>query len=506
MRSGLSDSGALTRFYGRRENSIIFLCGCMLVALSVSMVPSLLVALIDGEDPSIMGLPIIIGLLLGMPILMSYRMSTVVRPPDALAMMAALWLSCFLFGMTPFLMCGMTFVDALFESASGFTTTGVDVVSDFTQLPDCILFWRSTCAWIGGIVIILIFMLLMPMVGGGTRTALGNETSGSSGAYNRSMRLRDAALQFIAVYMILTFLMAVILLIMSYSPFEAITLAFSTISTGGFMAAPVEFTPLLKIVILIFMFLGATNFYLHYRVAYQRDISAYRKNEEFMGTLFWCLLMSFVLFFVLNPDVMAGNVFETYLDALFMTVSASSTTGFSYEDFGSWHYTAMAILYLLAFVGASSGSTAGGIKISRLIIATKAIGRSFSQIVRPNAVVDITMDGGKVPNETIRNTMMVIMLFVVTIIGFSLLFMVFGYNGTDSVSCSIALISNFGSAVGQFGPEYGYGSAPEFLKVVMVLMMWIGRLEILVAMAIMSPRIWKEQVRNFKYNRWKSNQ
>ena len=102
--------------------------------------------------------------------------------------------------------------------------------------------------------------------------------------------------------------------------------------------------------------------------------------------------------------------------------------------------------------------------------------------------------------------MMVIMLFVVTIIGFSLLFMVFGYNGTDSVSCSIALISNFGSAVGQFGPEYGYGSAPEFLKVVMVLMMWIGRLEILVAMAIMSPRIWKEQVRNFKYNRWKSNQ
>ncbi len=505
MRGISTNANGFSRFYSRRENSIVFLFGGMLTALAIAMVPSLLVSITRSESLLIMGVPILLGLVIGIPLLMRYRLASVVRPPDALAMMAVLWLSCFIFGMLPFMMYGMSFVDALFESASGFTTTGVDVIQDFTELPYCILFWRSTSAWIGGIMIILIFMLLMPMVGGGTRNVLGNETSGSSGAYNMSMRLRDAAVQFTIVYFFLTLVMAIILFCLGYSLFESITLAFSTISTGGFMASSVEFTPVLKIVILVFMFLGATNFYLHYRAVYKRDITVYGKSEEFMGIMIWCFVMSFVLFVLLNPDF-EGNLALKYLDSLFMTVSASSTTGFAPEDFGAWHYTSMAVLYLLAFVGASAGSTAGGIKMSRLIIAVRTIGHSFIQIIRPNTVTHVMMDGMEVPKDVVRNAMTVIMLFILTIIGFSLFFMAFGYPGTESISCSVALISNFGSAVGEFGPLSGYGSAPDVLKVVMVLMMWIGRLEILVAMAILSPRVWKEQVRNFRHNRWKGSQ
>jgi trk system potassium uptake protein TrkH len=494
--SGYADGVA--KYYRRKENSLLFLCGGILVALAITMVPSLLIAALKGDSLAIMGVPILIGLMLGAPLVMRYRLATVIRPPDALAMMAVLWITCFVFGMLPFVMCGMSVVDALFESASGFTTTGVDVFPDYTVFPDCILFWRSTSAWLGGIMIILIFMFLMPMVGGGTRTALGNETSGSSGgAYNRTMRLRDAALQFILVYVLLTSVMALILVLMGYSLFEAITLAFCTLSTGGFMASSVVFTPALKIVILIFMFLGATNFYLHYRAVFQRDIH-YGKSEEFMGVLVWCIVMSFVLFFLLNPDPL-NNVFDNYLDSLFMTVSASSTTGYSYEDFGSWHYASMIVLYLLAIVGASSGSTAGGIKISRVIIALKALRRSFEQVIRPNAVNPIRMDGNNVPDDVVKNVLIVIMLFGMTIIGFSLLFMVFGYSGTGSISCSIALISNFGTAVGEFAA--GYGVAPNIIKLIMIVMMWFGRLEILVAMAILSPRVWKDQYLNFKKNR-----
>ena len=132
MRSTIRDAGGLMRFYSRRENSMMFLFGGMSIALAVAMVPSLLVAVIKEESLTIMGVPIIIGLVIGIPILSRYRLASVVRPPDALAMMAVLWLSCFLFGMLPFMMFGMSFVDALFESASGFTTTGVDVISDFT--------------------------------------------------------------------------------------------------------------------------------------------------------------------------------------------------------------------------------------------------------------------------------------------------------------------------------------------------------------------------------------
>ena len=505
MRSSTHNASGLTRFYNRKENSVMFLFGGMLIALSLAMVPSLVVAILEGESLDIMVVPIVMGLVFGVPIFMRHRLASVVRPPDALAMMAVLWLTCFLFGMLPYLMFGMSFVDALFESASAFTTTGVDVIPDLIELPQCILFWKVTSSWVGGIMIILIFMLLMPMVGGGTRTALGNETSGSSGAYNMTMRLRDAAIQFTQVYFMLTMVMTLILICMGYTLYESITVSMCTISSGGFLVVPIEFTTGLKIIILIFMFLGAINFYLHYRAMFQKELTVYRGSGEFKAIVAWCLFMSFVLFFMLNPDL-SGNLPEKYLNSLFMTVSASSTAGFSFEDFGSWHYSAMAVLYLLAFVGASAGSTAGGIKMSRLIIASKAIAHSFVQILRPNSISHITFDGSEVPKDVVRNALIVIMLFIITIVGFALLFMVFGYQGEESISCSVALISNFGSAVGEFGPLSGYGSAPAVLKLIMVLMMWMGRLEVLVALAIMSPRIWKEQFRNVMHGRWKSSQ
>lgn len=501
MATASNDVRWSVRFKNRRENSLLFLCGGVLTALALVMIPSLLVAMIKDEDLAIIVLPMVLGLIIGVPLIMRYRIATVVRPPDALAMMAVLWVTCFIYGMLPYIMCGLSLVDALFESASGFTTAGVDVVQDFTTLPYCILFWRSTTAWLGGIIIILIFMLLMPMVGGGTRSALGNEMSGSSGGhYNRSMRLRDAAIQFILIYLVLTLIMVFILLLLSFSLYDAVTLSFSTISATGFLSSPVEFTTSLKIVIVIFMFLGATNFYLHYRVVYQKDLSIYKKNEEFKTIVVWCLVMSLILMLLVNPEPFNG-IAHNYLDALFVTISASSTTGFSYVDFNSWHYTSMMILYLVAFVGASSGSTAGGIKITRLIIATKAIVRSFSQILRPNTVTSLRLDGIDVPEYTIRNTLLVIVLFTVTILGFALVFMMSGYSGAGSISCSIALISNFGCSVGEFASGYGIASNP--LKMVMILMMWMGRLEVLVALAILSPRVWKEQYLNVRHGRHK---
>lgn len=454
MRDSTHNASGRTRFYNRKESSVMFLFGGMLIALSLAMVPSLLIAIFEGENLEIMLVPIAVGTVFGLPMFMRHRLASVVRPPDALVMMAVLWLTCFLFGMLPYLMFGMSFVDALFESASAFTTTGVDVIPDLMELPQCVLLWRATSSWVGGIMIILIFMLLMPMVGGGTRTALGNETSGSSSAYNMTMRLRDAAIQFTQVYFMLTMVMALILVCMGYTLYESITVSMCTISCGGFLVVPIEFTTGLKIIILIFMFLGATNFYLHYRAVFQKELSVYKDSGEFKSLVIWCLVMSLILFFILNPDL-SGNLFEKYLNSLFMTVSASSTAGFSFEDFGTWHHGAMAILYLLAFIGASAGSTAGGIKMSRLIIVSKAIARSFVQIVRPNTVSPITFDGGDVPKEMVRNSMIVIMLFIVTVMGFSLLFMVFGFQGKESITCSVAMISNFGASAGEFGPLAG---------------------------------------------------
>lgn len=505
MLNSASDIRSNTRLGTKREGSLLCLCGGMLMCLAIAMIPSLFVALLNGEDVWIMGVPIVIGLLLGSPLFIRWRIASRVRPPDVLAMMAVIWLTCFVFGMVPFIMAGLPFIDSLFESASGFTTTGVDSVVDVFELPKCILFWRCTTSWIGGIMIILIFMLLMPMVGGGTRSVIANETSGSTNSSNRSMRLKDAAVQFIRVYVFLTFLMAGILMLMSYSIYDAIALSFTTISTGGFLASPTEFTPALKIVIMAFMFLGATNFYLHYRAIYQKDLSVYGRNKEFKVYVFWCIGMAFVLLFLVGEDIL-GEGIDGYVNSLFMVVSASSTTGHSYIDFGLWSYPAMVVLYIIALIGASAGSTSGGMKISRMVITLKALSKSFVTVLRPHTVSNITMDGSVVPKETVRGNLIVVMMFVFTTLIFSLIMILCGYNGTDSISCVIAMISNFGTAVGQFGPAYGYAAAPEYLKMLLILMMWIGRLEILVALAILSPRVWKELIRDFRYSKWKNSQ
>ena len=244
----------------RLKNSSMYVVGYILLALGVGMIPCLIFNLINDEPFHPFLWPILVCILLWVVIMLTFRMPDIVRPVDGLVMVAVMWVVAIAVGSIPFTVSGMNPIDAIFESTSGITTTGSTIMDDIESWPSGILLWRSMMQWIGGMIIIIIFMLILPMIGFGGRELFGNETSGS-GSVNLSIKLRDAAKQFIIIYLMLTFVLIFILLGLGMTVFEGLCLALSTISTGGFMCkgdSVIGYSTLIKIAVMFFMFLGGT--------------------------------------------------------------------------------------------------------------------------------------------------------------------------------------------------------------------------------------------------------
>lgn len=254
------------------------------------------------------------------------------RAINGLVVVAESWIMVFAIGMIPYVMSGMSPIDAMFESISGFTTTGMSIMSEVESWPMSVLFWRSLTQWIGGIAVIIIFMYILPMLGMG-RTFFYNELSGS-GSSDYSVRMRSAAKSFVVVYGILSMIDLLLLLVCGVEPMEAMCLMFSTISTGGLMCTNyslVEYSDWIHIITIVFMFLGCTNFYLHYRAIYRHNKRVYRSNSEFKSMTFWFVLISVIVYLILinhivNTGVGLGDItleehFENFKNALFTVVS-----------------------------------------------------------------------------------------------------------------------------------------------------------------------------------------
>ena len=478
----------------KKESSPLCMIGIVIFGLSLSLIPSLIVSLINNEDAMITLLPIIFGAIVGFTLLSTFKMSEIMRPVTVLVSLAALWITCILYGTIPFLNAGMTFVDGLFESASGFTTTGSTIITDLSEWPKTILFWRCSMNWIGGIIIILIVMLYLPMVGLGAKSVIGNETAGS-GSSSISIRLRDAAKQFISIYMLLSISLGLLLIVMGYPPFQAVTLAMSTISTGGFLAANIEFTIGLKLILIVFMFMGGTNFYLHFRAVYMRTLKVYSKNEEFIVTSIWMALMAGLFFFILRDNI-DMSIPDTIVDAIFVSVSTTTTTGFIPTNYVLPPMAVM-LMFLLAFFGSSSGSTAGGVKISRVIISSKYLSTMAYRVLHPNAVSTLHLDDAPITKEVARSSITIVVMFIFTIIIFTLVLALCGLDSIDSLSSSISAITNLGVGNGTYHDNFH--AMDWYVKLMMAFMMWVGRLEIFIALAMLSPRVWKEHILDLKY-------
>jgi len=269
--------------FAKKESRTLHVLGTVMFFVSLLMIPSIVLSVVNGDSIHLFLWPMIGGLTLSIFLFLYFKNPTVMRPVDGLFMIFILWLALFIFGTIPFMIYGIPVADAIFESVSGFTTAGATNLPNLSELPVSLLLWRSITQWIGGIIVVIVFMFIMPMVVTGGRSLLTNEMSGS-GSGNLYLKMGSAAKQYIMVYLFLTLLYFGILVLLGLTPFEAVNISMCVICTGGFMITNdsfVNYDTTIRLVVMLFMLISATNFYLQYRAVVKREVKGYKNSQEF---------------------------------------------------------------------------------------------------------------------------------------------------------------------------------------------------------------------------------
>ena len=475
----------------------MLILGIVLFFTSLMLLPSTLIAYNSGEDILPFIIPMAIGLVASSYMCFKYSLPNDMRPADGLMMMFSVWVLLFVFGTIPYLISGFPLIDSIFESISGFTTTGATIMTDVAAQTHALLMWRVITNWIGGIIIVMMFMFIIPMVISGGRGLLKNEMSGSGGG-NLSVKLGSAARQFIAMYVILTAVFALILLVQNVSLLDSVTIAMSSISIGGFLNtndSMASYSIFVKVTVIFFMVVSASNFYLHYRALFKGDLRGYGRNEEFKVMILWFFLISVcILLQAITSsewDHLHGTTGDKVVDIVFSVVSVGTTSGFSTVNYTTyWAFLDLSLFMILMFIGGSAGSTSGGIKISRLIITLKALFNEIRQEVHPNAVYTVRYDKNGLSPEIVHSAMVVVTAFVVAAGVGTVLFNTI-YTLDESVFISITMITNTGTGSGDVLFNT-YADMPVWMKLVSCGLMFLGRMEILAILAIFTPGFWLE--------------
>jgi trk system potassium uptake protein TrkH len=403
------------------------------------------------------------------------------------------WLLASLFGALPYLLTGdlTSPVDALFESASGFTTTGASIFTDIESKGRGLLFWRSMTQWLGGLGIIVIFVALLSELGPGTRFLYRVEVPGPTKEILHP-RVHATAMVLLRIYLLLSAACLGLLLAGGMSLYDALTHTFSTMSTGGFSprnASIAAFpSPFVQIVLIAFMTVAGVNFSLFYMVTRGK----WRLWEDRELGVYLALLAGASA--VVALDLVArheATPWRAVLDGTFQAVSLMTTTGFASADYDRWPDAARATLLFLMMVGGSAGSTASGVKVMRVLIALKTALREVRLNFSPSAVIPVTIRGAAVPEEVTRSVSGFIVLYAITLVtGATLL----TFGGTDLVSASsaaLACLGNVGPGLAKVGPTANYAFFGDWEKLLLVVLMWLGRLEVLAIVAVATRSFWK---------------
>ena len=314
------------------------------------------------------------------------------------------------------------------------------------------------------------------------------------------MKMKNAARSFTLVYFMLSALNFIILLIIGTEIIDAICLSLTTISTGGISLSDtslMESSFSLQAVTLVFMFIGGTNFYVHFKTIYGRDIKALLTNKEIRYMALYFLIIALILFLmkVGSLSVLFNNYedyFIQFWDILFTVVSMGTTTGASSFDYTQSSEIVMFLLIILMMVGASAGSTSGGIKFSRIRIVIRYFLNTLNNILHPNAVYSIKVDNESIDDTRVMSAVSVTLLYIVTMILSMFILMATGLNWVDSIGLAVGSITNTGVGFGNFGPTGDYDLLSTEVKVFLMLLMWIGRLEITLALVFFTPGFWRE--------------
>lgn len=472
---------------------ILYVLGMILAVLAALMTLPLLVAALCHEREGAGFLwSIGLSLLLGVPMLLQRPRDRALYAREGYVAVALSWVVISLAGAVPFTVSGVipNYLDAVFETVSGFTTTGASIVPAVEELPKCMLFWRSFTHLLGGMGVLVFMLALVPLTGGDTIFLLRAESPGPS-VSKVVPRMRTTAAILYAIYLGMTLLEILLLLAGGMPLFDSICHAFGTAGTGGFGIkndSLAGYSTYLQGVISVFMLLFGINFNFYVFLLMRRFKTALRISEvwAYLG-----IVASAVLIITVNILPQSAGVFPAFHHALFSVSSIITTTGYATADFNLWPELSRILLVILMLVGACAGSTGGGMKVSRIMILIKSCRCEVSRLLHPREVKVMTMDGKRVPEGTVRGVQAYCTAYVLITIGSILLVALDNFDFTTTVTAVIATLNNIGPGLGMVGPAGGFAAFSPLAKVVMTLDMLFGRLELFPLLILLSPRTWR---------------
>jgi trk system potassium uptake protein TrkH len=394
-------------------------------------------------------------------------------------------------GSLPFYISGQipNFFDALFETISGFSTTGSSILSDVEALDYCMLFWRSFTHWIGGMGVLVFILAILPLARGESMHIMRAESPGPS-VEKLVPRMRTSASLLYGIYIGMTVLQILLLIVGRMPIFDALTLTFGSAGTGGFAIKNtnmMSYSPYLQGVITVFMFLFGVNFNFYYFILLRKVKDAIKMEEV---RWYFVIVVIAVCLISLNTGGFGGFLGAIHHSA-FQVSSIITTTGYATLDFNYWPSFSKTILVLLMFIGACAGSTGGGIKVSRIIVLFKTIGKEMSYLVHRRSVKVLKLNGKKLEKENIHSINVFFVTYMVLFAASFLLISLDNFDITTTFTATLATLGNIGPGLGVVGPMGNFGEFSILSKLVMMFNMLAGRLEIFPILLLFSPSTWK---------------
>lgn len=472
-----------------------FVIGRILLTEGVLLLVPAITAILYEESLNPFLITMFLLVTVGWGLCMRKPKKTTLYARDGFAVVALAWIFMSLFGALPFVISGdiPNYVDALFETVSGFTTTGATVLVVVEEMSKSGLMWRSFTHWIGGMGVLVFVMAILPMTEGNGMYLMRAETPGPTSGKLVS-RMGDSAKILYGIYIALTLLLFLMLVVGGMPVFDAWVHTFSTAGTGGFSSLSLSIggynNLYFELVLGIFMLLFGTNFTWYYFLIMRKFRDALRMEEV---RIYLLIVLAAVVGITIDILPIYGDVGTSLRHAFFQTSAIITTTGYATQDFGLWPTFSQSVLITLMFIGSCAGSTAGGLKVGRLIIMIKSVFADMKRMLHPNAVTAVRYEGRALTEKQIRGTYQYVSVYVCLFIVSCLLLSLEQEDLVTTVTAIITCHNNAGPGLGLVGPSGNYSIFSAPAKLLLALNMLLGRLEIFPVLLLFSPSIWRRK-------------
>ena len=472
-----------------------FVIGRILLTEGVLLLVPAITAILYEESLNPFLITMFLLVTVGWGLCMRKPKKTTLYARDGFAVVALAWIFMSLFGALPFVISGdiPNYVDALFETVSGFTTTGATVLVVVEEMSKSGLMWRSFTHWIGGMGVLVFVMAILPMTEGNGMYLMRAETPGPTSGKLVS-RMGDSAKILYGIYIALTLLLFLMLVVGGMPVFDAWVHTFSTAGTGGFSSLSLSIggynNLYFELVLGIFMLLFGTNFTWYYFLIMRKFRDALRMEEV---RIYLLIVLAAVVGITIDILPIYGDVGTSLRHAFFQTSAIITTTGYATQDFGLWPTFSQSVLITLMFIGSCAGSTAGGLKVGRLVIMVKAVFADMKRMLHPNAVTAVRYEGRALTEKQIRGTYQYVSVYVCLFIVSCLLLSLEQEDLVTTVTAIITCHNNAGPGLGLVGPSGNYSIFSAPAKLLLALNMLLGRLEIFPVLLLFSPSIWRRK-------------